>query len=243
MTYSDITVDDPNRIKRWIQRQRFRDALKVLERIEPDAQADILDFGGGDGELLKQCLRRHPQLRAWLYEPTPRLRQEAKAKLSAYTVEIVDDLRHVDDRRFDFVFCLEVFEHLPEAATTRAICDIDRLLKPDGLAVLGVPHELFFPALVKGVFRMMRRFGAFDARPMNVLRAALGRPPAPRPVKEIAPGFNYHFYHVGFDYRELEARLRSRFEIVSRWFSPARALGPLLNSEVYYLLRAAARKP
>ena len=243
MAYADITVDDPNRVKRWIQRQRFRDALKVLERIPPGTPVDILDFGGGDGELLKQCLRAHPRLRACLYEPTPRLRREAETKLASHPVEIVDDLRDLEGRRFDFVFCLEVFEHLPEIETTRAITDIHRLLKPGGLAVLGVPHELFLPALIKGMFRMVRRFGAFDAHPLNILRASLGRPPTPRPVKEIAPGFSYHFHHVGFDHRELESLLARRFEIVSRWFSPARALGPVLNSEVYYLLRATPVQP
>jgi SAM-dependent methyltransferase len=243
MAYADITVNDPNRIKRWIQRQRFRDALKVLERIDPGAPTEILDFGGGDGELIRQCLQAHPQLRACLYEPTPRQRTEAEAKLSAYEVEMVDDLRHVKGRRFDFVFCLEVFEHLPAEATRQAIADIHQLLKPGGLAVLGVPHELFLPALAKGMFRMMRRFGAFDARPLNVLRAAVGRPPAPRPVKEIAPGLSYHFYHLGFDHRELELLLTRRFEIVSRWFSPARALGSVLNSEVYYLLRPSPVQP
>jgi hypothetical protein len=93
------------------------------------------------------------------------------------------------------------------------------------------------------MFRMMRRFGAFDARPLNVLRAALGRPPTPRPVQEIAPGFSYHYYHLGFDHRELELLLAHRFEIVSRWFSPARTLGPVLNSEVYYILRATPVQP
>jgi SAM-dependent methyltransferase len=135
------------------------------------------------------------------------------------------------------VFCLEVFEHLPAEATEEAIEAIYRLSKPQGRVVIGVPHELFLPALFKGTFRMARRYGAFDARPLNVLRAAAGRPPRDRPRRDISPGFAYHHYHNGFDYRSLERSLRQRFTIVSRWFSPIRLFGRALNSEVYYLMQ------
>jgi SAM-dependent methyltransferase len=239
MAYADITVDDPNPVKRWIQRQRFRDALNVLRQAGPTDTTALLDFGGGDGELLRQALQIFPRLRACFYEPTPSLFGEAQAKLAHWP-----DIRMASETtaiggRFDFVFCLEVFEHLPHRATQEAIVSIHEFLKPQGLAVIGVPHEIFAPALLKGLFRMARRYGAYDARPGNILRAAVGRPPTDRPVQDICPGFSYHHYHLGFDYRNLERRLRERFSVVSRWFSPVRVLGPALNSEVYYLLRRA----
>jgi hypothetical protein len=84
---------------------------------------------------------------------------------------------------------------------------------------------------------MVRRFGAFDGRPLNIIRAAVGHPPANRPTKQIAPGFSYYRHHVGFDYRKLEQSLQTKFEVASRWFSPSRLLGKVFNSEVYYLLR------
>jgi SAM-dependent methyltransferase len=241
MAYADITINDPNRVKRWVQRRRFRDAVNILRNAETRGTVDVLDFGGGDGELLRQCLLEYPSIRACLYEPTAALRREAEAKLAQHDrVRVVADLESLGDRRFDFVFCLEVFEHLPQPATHNAIDTIHRLLKPRGVAIIGVPHEVFLPALAKGVFRMIRRFGAFDARPLNVLNAALGRPPACRPTREIAPGFAYHHYHLGFDHRQLERELKNKFQIISRWFSPAKVLGPVLNSEVYYLLRPVA---
>src|SRR5690625_3803678 len=106
---------------------------------------------------------------------------------------------------FDYVFCLEVFEHLPPEQTEQALAQIQRLLKPTGVAVIGVPHELFVPALIKLAYRMCRRFRAYDVRPRNNLAAFSGKPPTDRPTIEIAPGQDYHSHHLCFDYRRLES--------------------------------------
>jgi SAM-dependent methyltransferase len=243
-TYADQTINDPNLLKRWIQRHRLSDALQILHDANEADGFEVLDFGGGDGQLLYQCLEAYPRLRVCLYEPTAGLRRQAEEKLSrSANVQIVADLRDLTGRKFDLIYCLEVFEHLPEKETNEAIAAIHDLTKPRGQVVIGVPHEIFLPALVKGAFRMVRRFGSFDGHPVNVVRAVLGLPPVTRPKKEITPGFFYYRHHVGFDHRNLERSLRRKFEIVSRWFSPVRFLGQVFNSEVYYLLRPGPDQP
>ncbi len=238
MAYADITTKDPNPVKRWIQRRRFRDAVDILRRVAPRADAEVLDFGGGNGELLCQLRREFPAMRTALYEPTPSLRGEAREKLAAWPeISIASEIAALGTRRFDVVFCLEVFEHLSAASIESGLFSIAGLLRRDGLAVIGVPHEIFLPAVVKGLFRMTRRLGAFDAQWANIARAAIGTPPSERPATEIAPGFAYFPHHLGFDYRDLEKRLNGRFALISRQFSPAPLLGSAFNSEVYYLLR------
>lgn len=240
MTYADLTTRDPNPVKRWIQSRRLSDALKVMRSEARPADKKplrVLDFGAGNGELV----RRMPgvaTLDAWVFEPTDSLMAEAQVNLSGLAcVHFVQDLDAIESDTFDYVFCLEVFEHLPAPETEVALSAIHRALKRNGVAVIGVPHELFLPAALKGLFRMARRYGDFDATPSHILRAVLGSRQQRRPVMEIAPAYHYHGHHLGFDYRDLHAILREKFRKVTRYFSPLPILGAWLNSEVYFIVR------
>ncbi len=240
MKYEDITVDDPNPLKRWMQRRRLTDALITI-RGPRHTPLRVLDIGAGDGELVLQMVRV-ASVEPVIYEPTPSLMAQAREKLAGLDgVEFADTLASLTSGSFDYVFCLEVFEHLPQKETVETIAHIDRLLKPGGHAVIGVPLELFMPALVKGLFRASRRYGEYDARPRNVMLATLGRPPHQRPVGEISPGLPYHFFHLGFDYRVLERFLKRRLQLRRKWFSPFPALGAFLNSEAYFLFAKPER--
>ena len=231
--YSGITVHDKNPVKSYLQRRRLRDALSVLDE---DFAGKILDFGGGSGELSRILAASFPRAHVFCYEPAPELLEEARWNLSGFeNVVLVPSLDKLEGERFRYVFCLEVFEHLPRRETAQAIRAMRGLLARGGTAVVGVPNELFLPALVKGLFRMTQRYGEFDARPSNVLRAAAGRPPKKRPKREIAPGLPYHFHHMGFDHCGLRAKLSETFEVERQFASPGG--GELLGTEIYLVLR------
>ena len=239
MAYADITTNDRNPVKRWLQRRRFTDALAVLTNGRTTTALRILDFGAGDGELIRQMVSV-TSVEPWVYEPTPSLMAEARERLASVgSVRFAEDLKFIESESFDYIFSLEVFEHLPDKETASAISEIHRLLKPGGTAVIGAPHELFLPALLKGLFRAARRYGEFDAIPKNIFKALIGHPPLQRPVAEIYPGLRYHFHHLGFDYRVLEHGLKQRLQLRRKFFSPVPIFGAVLNSEVYFLLRKA----
>lgn len=82
---------------------------------------------------------------------------------------------------------------------------------------------------------MTRRYGAHDARFGNVLRAAIGRPPAGRPVRRISRGLPYHFHHLGFDHRKLRVLIRETFDPVREFGSPVNS--ELIGTEVYLVAR------
>ena len=173
------------------------------------------------------------------YEPSPVLLEEAKQNLSGFkNVVFLPSLRRLKYRRFSYVFCLEVFEHLPRRETVHSIRRSIACWGGKAPWSWGA-NELFIPALIKGLFRMTRRYGSFDARPGNVLRAVLGRPPKRRPVREITPGLPYHFHHTGFDHRKLRIKLSETFEIARQFASPVG--GVLLGTEIYFILRKRDR--
>lgn len=234
--YSDITVNAANPVKRYVQRRRLRDALSVLESSDRHFAGRVLDFGGGSGELTRLVAQRFPRAEVFCYEPAARIFEEARENLGGLeNVTLVPALEELKGIHFDYVFCLEVFEHLPPRQTARTIRRIERRLKDGGTLVVGVPNELFLPALIKGLFRMTSRYGSFDARPANVLKATLGRPPRRRPTREITPGLPYHFHHTGFDHRALRRTLSETFEVERQFASPVG--GELLGTEIYLILK------
>jgi SAM-dependent methyltransferase len=234
--YSDITFSDPNPIKRILQRRRLTSAIKMAAAA-PSPRA-ILDFGAGNGELCKLLRISYPGARILCYEPTPALMQEARQNLEhTGGIEFICRLDEVESHSIDLLFCLEVFEHLPAQETTDALNQIAMMLCADGHLVVGVPIETGIPALYKGLFRMSRRYGAFDATLKNILACAVGRPPIERPKVDITEGFGYHPHHVGFDYRRFCSMLGMRFDIKAAFATPIPMLGAQINPEFYLLAK------
>jgi SAM-dependent methyltransferase len=234
-TYADLTRADPNPLKRALQRRRLSDALRLARGLTP---ALVVDYGGGDGALLQAAGASWPAARLVCFEPAPQLADQARALLSATpAAQVVETEAALQSGAADLVFCTEVFEHLPPGETAAAIDEIARILKPGGRAIVGVPVEVGPPALPKGLFRAARRPDDFDGRLQNVLRAAAGRAPGPRPLAEISAGRAYYPHHAGFDHRPLLQALDDRFDLERRAGSPFPSLPAWLNSELYLRLR------
>lgn len=236
MTYADLTFRDPNPVKRYLQRSRLTHAVGMVRGLP--APGVVLDFGAGNGELCKHLRAAFPDARILCYEPAPRLLAQAQDNLrDTPGVEIVPHLDDIDQAGVDLVFALEVFEHLPPPETAAALASIAGVMSADGRLIVGVPVEVGVPALYKGVFRMMRRYGEFDATLANVLACTLGRPPLARPRSEIAAGLHYHPHHAGFDHRRFRAVLSGSFEVEAVTATPWPVLGTGLNPEVYFRAR------
>jgi SAM-dependent methyltransferase len=223
MNYSDITINDPNFIKRYLQKSRFTDAVSFFPtKLEG---CSVLDFGGGDGELCLQLSSQCVNSTFTCYEPADEMYKQAQEKiLQNERVSLLNTLVSVSPETIDVVYSLEVFEHLPEKESIEAINQIYTMLKPGGTLIIGVPNELFVAALYKGIFRLARRYGEFDASFKNILKCIFGCPPKNRPTGEISPGKQYHFHHVGFDHRVLAEKLKGIFSHSKVIFSPFRLI-------------------
>lgn len=242
--YASITTDDSNFVKRLVQRRRLAHSLRVLKTLPQDFAGAVLDYGAGTGLLCEQLASRFPQASVVCFEPVPSLCEEAASNLAPYeNAEVVSQLPAILDRRFDYLFCLEVLEHLPQLETDNLLDSIETLSADGATAIFGVPNELYAAALVKGLFRYQRRRGSFDTRWSYIWQAVLGRPPQQRPMSEIWPGLRYHYHHLGFDYRNLRETLARRFDVTAVYGSPMTFLPIALNSEVYFVCRERQAPP
>ncbi len=234
VTYAALTRDDPNPAKRWVQRRRLADALALGARAAPDALT-ILDYGAGDGALMALARRRFANAALHCFEPTPALYEDCAARVPDAHMHAREET--LPAGAFDLIFCTEVFEHLPPRETEAAFAAIARALRPDGVALIGVPIETGPPALAKGLFRWLRRPGAPDARLRAILAAMIGAPQDLRTLSEIAPGRAYHPYHIGFEHRAFARALAARFAIIARRGSPFPFAPAWANTEIYILAR------
>ena len=232
--YANITFNDRNIIKRWLQRKRLTTSLRL---IDPEFRpACIVDYGAGNGEIIKTLAVLYPDAQIICFEPTRNLMEEARKNLTGIpNVVFTETVETIAASSVDLLFCLEVFEHLPSKETRDAFNVFKRVLSDRGKVVVGLPVEVGIPSLYKGIFRMVRRYGAYDATIGNVLRSFAYLPPNERPCSEIAPGFGYYFDHMGFDYRAFKSELSKHFLIDEVKGGPFPALGAVFNPEINFL--------
>lgn len=237
VSYTEGVFRDRNPIKRWLQQQRLHSAIGFAQKARESVRC-VLDFGAGSGELCKHLVRAYPNAAIICYEPCSDLLEEAKIELKGLPrVEFHASVDTIPTGQADLLFCLEVFEHIPLSMRARSLGEVTALLKEDGEAVFGVPVEVGLPALYKGLFRMSRRYGAFDATPKHVLMATLGMPPKDRPISFLPPGVEVHNEHMGFDHRVFRKALGERFALRKASASPFPVLGTAVCPEAYFVVR------
>ncbi|ESQ79779.1 bifunctional 2-polyprenyl-6-hydroxyphenol methylase/3-demethylubiquinol 3-O-methyltransferase UbiG [Asticcacaulis sp. YBE204] len=231
--YAALTRNDPNPVKRYLQARRLKDALDLLGHRHG---RQFVDYGAGDGELVRHLKHRRPEAVTICFEPWSLLSHACRHNiedLSATTlVETADD---VPDGFADAIFCLEVFEHLPAEEIETALHHIARILKHDGVLIVGVPVETGPVARLKGWFRGLRR-NDFDTDPDRIAQAARGDIRFERFRMDLGNGGGYYPHHLGFDYRDLLRAVDSRFVVRKRQSSPFGWLPPEVNSELNLLL-------
>ncbi len=137
------------------------------------------------------------------------------------------------------VTCMEVLEHCLEPERLRVIDDLASLVHPNGTVIVSVPIEVGPTIVGKQCARALaglRGLGDYAHRerytPRELVRAAAGL--TIRRPSYAVDGYRY-YGHKGFDYRQLEGELARRLQILARHFTPLPMLGPLLNSQVWYI--------
>lgn len=151
--------------------QCARDELwsEIQQRIAPGAA--ILEAGAGSGRWMKFLSDHGYQLRGSELSEADVMRFRQTYPQIPYDIADIRDLPYPDNS-FDAVLSLGVFEHLIDGPGS-ASAEMARVLRPDGVVFLTVPHANFLfqieRALDKIKFRLFRS---------NVVRRLMRRKPA-----------------------------------------------------------------
>lgn len=219
-----------SRVKRFSHGRRFEFALETMLAGHPGR---LLDYGTGDGHMLTMLHRARPDADLWGFEPVKGMRDELADRFLAEGIEnvhVVDDATSLQGP-YDRICCLEVLEHLPQSILESALRRMCELLAPEGTLLISVPLEIGPTALAKNIHRVWKREPHADTSILNVLRCTMGFP-IQRTGDET-----YILGHLGFSYLTLEKTFPGvGLKIQKRFFSPFPALGPALNSQVFYRL-------
>ncbi|HEX9282949.1 MAG TPA: methyltransferase domain-containing protein [Gemmatimonadales bacterium] len=127
------------------ERMRFRKAA-ALARVP--AGAAVLDIGARDGGL-----------RRFLPAGVRYQGIDIAPEFAGPDVLIQDISRGIPfaDGAYDFVFCIEVLEHVPNPFGT--LTEINRVLRPGGVLVLSVPNPYHVKEIIWNVLRIPDRQG------------------------------------------------------------------------------------
>ena len=246
----------PSRVVAWSHGSRFRLALQLalekragLGRHGPGEAGTLLDYGCGDGTFVAM-VREH--FRATVGADVDvgqivdcRRRFGSLPDVTFVATATLDADSH--SHAYDVVTCMEVLEHCADAERIRVLDALGHCVRAGGRIIVSVPIEIG-PALVgKQFFRALaawRGHGDYRYRetytPREMMRAVLARPPLARAVYTVdgPAGAQTYCGHKGFDWRQLEREVRARFTVERRMFSPLPLLGPVLNSQVWFVCRA-----
>jgi SAM-dependent methyltransferase len=119
----------------------YADAVyRMMRSALPASSSRVLDFGAGDGMFAERLLR--DGLMVDCVEPDP-LNQQSLASLGLAPVA---DIAALGDHRYDFVYTINVLEHLHDL--DRHVADLHRVLHSNGRLFVFVPaFEILWTSL------------------------------------------------------------------------------------------------
>jgi SAM-dependent methyltransferase len=140
------------------------------------AGASLLDIGCNVGEFLGATARLFPQLKLAGVDIYQTAIETARLNVPQAELHQCDGPQlPFADAAFDYVTCIEVLEHIPEANRRATIDEVWRVLKPEGRFILRCPHagifqgldannlRFRFPRLYRSIVRGGRRDHGYEA--------------------------------------------------------------------------------
>lgn len=237
--YARKQIYCPSGIVRWSHGARFRLAAALARE---HAGGRLLDYGCGDGTFVAMVHDHFNEIAG--ADVDPRQIDDCRRRLghlSGVRFMLTRDV--TEEARWNVVTCMEVLEHCLDAERRRVIGRLSRLVSSDGTLIVSVPIEVGPSIIAKQSMRAvagLRRLGDYRHREryssLELMRSTIGARVARVVLRGEGSDGPYEYYgHKGFDYRDVRAELERTFRIRRCFFTPMKWLGPIVNSQVWFV--------
>jgi len=145
-----------NPLIRFVERRRVR---AIVELMDIHKETRVLEIGCGAGNVIEKTSLE----KFFGVDISPSLLNKARRKLGNRAHLFQGDAQNLPckDEVFKEVLCSEVLEHL--LSPSEALYEMARILKPNGVAVISVPNELWINR-IKSILVELRIFRWFVNR-------------------------------------------------------------------------------
>ena len=151
----------------------YRTIAKDIRAYVPSPEAHVLDYGCGEATSAPLVADAAGAL--LLIEAAPNVRASLTARYDNHpkiAVASAEDARELPDQSFDLVVMHSVAQYLTEVELTRLLSLFRRVVKPDGLVIIGdiVPPHWAAPAAAFALLRFAAANGFFWAAAFGLVR-------------------------------------------------------------------------
>ena len=145
-----------NPLIRFVERSRVRAIIKLMDIHK---ESSVLEIGCGAGNVIEKTSLQ----KLFGMDISSSILNKARRKLSNRAHLFQGDAQNLPckDEVFKQVICSEVLEHL--LSPSEALHEMARILKPNGVAVISVPNELWINR-IKSILVKLRIFRWFVNR-------------------------------------------------------------------------------
>ncbi|MEC4805044.1 MAG: class I SAM-dependent methyltransferase [Jaaginema sp. PMC 1079.18] len=236
MSYSQRLLQQGSSLTRLAHQSRFNRVLQLLDK--PPYQ-QVLDYGCGDGLLLKVARDRGLIQSGFGVDISPHMIAACQDIFAGDTAfqfcqpQAMSNL--IPTNSCDLLLCTETLEHVNNPAQV-----LDTVLpycQAKAKVIISIPIEvgpsLIFKQIGRYLANLKSRYGYERYTPQELFDAAIlwKTKTFPSSHNQDVPVRS----HKGFDYRDLEKTLNKKIKIQQRLFSPFPVLQNTINSTVFYI--------
>ncbi len=222
-------------IKRYSHKTRIQLAIEIY-KAKAKNKKKILDFGSGEGVLIRQLIHDKDlkDISLYAYDPLIERYNDLLRKFGKDdNVKVYKDINMIKEK-IDIIFCLEVLEHLSNHNLHVAIKDLKKVLSNSGILIISVPIETGLAGLIKNIVRYLISETHKGFTFIKYFKQLLGFN-----IQRVEENKEFIESHFGFSYKTLEEDfIKPNFEIINIIYSPFKYGSSILNSQIFYVVKA-----